>query len=105
MADVRIGVKFCGGCNPGYDRRAAYEDVVRVVAERAELAGAGVVFERAEVGVMYDFLLVIGGCANRCADVSGLVSAAPAVHVWNADGISSAAGLLADRVRSCSLKC
>jgi hypothetical protein len=97
MASLRIGVKFCGGCNPVYERRAAYEDIMRGVTERAERTGAGVDFERAEVGVMYDALLVIGGCASRCADVSGLRSRTPAVHVWNGEGIPSAADLLAER--------
>jgi 4-hydroxybutyrate CoA-transferase len=96
MSDARIGVKYCGGCNAGYDRRAAYEsrrDGVRAGA--AAEYGVEVSFEQAEGGVLYDALLVICGCANRCASISEYESRTKPVCVWNEDGISAAmAGLL-----------
>jgi 4-hydroxybutyrate CoA-transferase len=78
-----VGVKFCGGCNPGYDRRAAYERIRDGVSASMAKAGAEVRFEHAREGVLYDALLVICGCANRCATVTGYRAKAPYVYVCN----------------------
>ena len=53
----QCAVKFCGGCNPGYDRGAAYR---RIKEETKEAA----VFEIAEAGKHYDVLLIIRGCTQ-----------------------------------------
>jgi hypothetical protein len=98
METARIGVKFCGGCNPGYDRRAAYESVCDYVRARAAKERVEVNFERAEAGVPYDALLVICGCANRCANVSEYRSNAPPVYIWREIGIRDAGALLADYI-------
>ena len=58
------GVRYCGGCNPRYDRTA----LVGRLAERCP----NVRFVRAESGREYDALLVVGGCCACCADISGL---------------------------------
>jgi hypothetical protein len=102
MAGARIAVKFCGGCNPGYDRRAAYETIRDDVAVRAASAGNGdeVEFVQAEEGVLYDALLVINGCANRCADVSGLRSKTPPVSLWDEGGIADATSSLAEHIQA-----
>lgn len=56
---MHIGVKFCGGCNPRYDRRAYYEATIKRHPAH--------VFSIAQEGVPYDCLLVIGGCSSCCA--------------------------------------
>ncbi len=56
---MKCGVKFCGGCNPRYDRGQAYRDI------KDELPTID--FEYAEEGKQYDNLLVIGGCTACCA--------------------------------------
>lgn len=56
---MHIGVKFCGGCNPRYDRRAYYESMIKRHPSHA--------FSIAEEGGFYDCLLVIGGCSSCCA--------------------------------------
>ena len=61
---MRIGVKYCGGCNPRYDRVALVE---RIRRERQEDT-----FEGAIPGVCYDQLLVVCGCSAQCADRTGL---------------------------------
>ena len=53
----QCAVKFCGGCNPGYDRGVAYR---RLKEETKEAA----VFEVAEAGKHYDILLIIRGCTQ-----------------------------------------
>ncbi|MDR1292934.1 MAG: hypothetical protein LBJ91_06050 [Clostridiales Family XIII bacterium] len=95
MADARIAVKFCGGCNPGYDRRAAYELIRDGVTADAGRRGDKVSFEQVEEGVLYDALLVICGCANRCASVSGIRSETPPVYVWTQSGAADAISSLA----------
>jgi 4-hydroxybutyrate CoA-transferase len=60
---LKIGVKFCGGCNCHYDRTALvnrfkdkYQDKITV--------------EWANEKEIYDFLLVICGCSRACASYS-----------------------------------
>ena len=59
---MRIGVKYCGGCNPRYDRPAL---VARLKAE----LGGGVdwVSAGAAEDAPLDFVLVVCGCTAACA--------------------------------------
>ena len=50
-------VKFCGGCNPRYDRGAAYQRI------RSELDQA-VSFSLPVEGQHYDILLILRGCTG-----------------------------------------
>ena len=61
---MTVRVRYCGGCNPRFDRVAA---VGRLAAAcpRAALEGA-------EPGRMYDLLLIVGGCPACCAGREGL---------------------------------
>lgn len=52
---LKAAIKFCGGCNPRYDRGQRYEDFKQRLASVAT-------FELPQEGVHYDFLLVIAGC-------------------------------------------
>lgn len=53
----KCAVKFCGGCNPRYDRGAAYRTIAEALADEA-------VFETAKEGTHYDVLLIIRGCTQ-----------------------------------------
>jgi hypothetical protein len=64
-----VGVKYCGGCNPTYDRGAAFREVRRALSEGDGQAGP-IRFVFAADGGSYDVLLVVNGCSNRCADIS-----------------------------------
>lgn len=57
-----FGVKYCGGCNPRYNRTAFFDTVKRHFPE--------VEFQYVQPDVVYDHLLVICGCPSRCADIS-----------------------------------
>lgn len=62
MAVVKtIRIKFCGGCNPAYDRLALAKRVQKLVAaaEGVEMVTDG----------QPDVLVVICGCSCACADV------------------------------------
>ena len=57
-----IGVKFCGGCNPNYDRGALYRMILEAYPDHS--------FETVDENKKYELLLVICGCDRACADVS-----------------------------------
>lgn len=69
-------VKYCGGCNPRYDRSA---EVRRMEARLGEQLPA------AQPGKYYDEVYVICGCPARCADVSPL-SAKTLHYICNETG-------------------
>lgn len=54
------GVRYCGGCNPRYNRGGAFRKIKKHFAGRID-------FQHAEEDVDYDLLLVISGCPNNCA--------------------------------------
>lgn len=56
---MKYGVKFCGGCNPRYDRIRALGTIKDYFGNKAE-------FVTANEAEKYDGLLVIGGCTNCC---------------------------------------
>ncbi len=58
----RVGLKYCGGCNPHYDRIAVAEDLkVRL--------GREIAWASPEAGDL-DLVLAIEGCETACADLS-----------------------------------
>ena len=50
-------VKFCGGCNPRYERGEAYRKIRTALSETA-------VFETPQEGKHYELLLIIRGCTQ-----------------------------------------
>ncbi len=75
-----VGVKFCGGCNPRYDRGKALEAIRNEVQGEAE-------FVIAEEGAAYDHLLVIGGCTNCCASHSQYQAKEGVIKMWDQDHV------------------
>jgi len=55
---LKIGVKFCGGCNPRYDRKAFLKKIEEAKAEY------NFTYNLEEE---YDILLIICGCKSACA--------------------------------------
>ena len=56
---MKYGVKFCGGCNPRYQRKEALTEIEKALKEIVE-------FENVNDEDSYEGLLVIGGCSNCC---------------------------------------
>ena len=50
-------VKFCGGCNPRYDRGEAYRQIGEALSGAAR-------FSLPEDGVHYDVLVILRGCTG-----------------------------------------
>jgi hypothetical protein len=59
---VKVGLKYCGGCNPEYDRVA----LVRCIEESLQGRVKFVSPEGEGVG----FILAVEGCSTACADLS-----------------------------------
>lgn len=62
--EARIGLRYCGGCNPRYDRVAVAKKLMGFFPD--------LTFYPAEAGVPYTAVLVICGCSSRCARVEDL---------------------------------
>ena len=73
------GVKFCGGCNPHYQRGDAFR---RIQADLPEIE-----FEYAEEGVGYDHLLVIGGCTACCPIIEQYTVNGDVLKMWSEDHV------------------
>lgn len=58
---MRIAVKYCGGCNPRYDRPGFRTRLEARLAGRAE-------FVNASAEGPFDLVLVVCGCTAACAD-------------------------------------
>ena len=54
----RLAVKYCGGCNPHFDRVKLVESIL------CELPGLKAV---SYDGTTVDFALVVNGCSRKCA--------------------------------------
>lgn len=64
MDRIEIGVRYCGGCNPRYDRVA--------LVKRLESLLPDLVLAPARPGARYPAVVVACGCPSRCANVSDL---------------------------------
>ncbi len=59
---LKVGIKYCGGCNPGYDRVALADFIQKSLQGSVEF----VPLENAAI----DIVLAIEGCKTCCADLS-----------------------------------
>ena len=74
---MNIGVKYCGGCNPRYNRTKFFQ-TVKQGCENIE-------FQYVQPDVVYEHLLVICGCPSKCADISAIQVAGETIKVSEAD--------------------
>ncbi|MGN0363266.1 MAG: 3-hydroxyacyl-ACP dehydratase FabZ family protein [Bilifractor sp.] len=63
---MRIGIRYCGGCNPRYDR-------VKAVERLKVLLPDAVIEHLTGDGTAYDAVVLAEGCPNQCADVGDLL--------------------------------
>ena len=59
---LKVGIKYCGGCNPDYDRVALF----KMIEERLKGKIKFVFPEGADINLV----LVIEGCKTACADLT-----------------------------------
>jgi hypothetical protein len=65
----RVGVKYCGGCNPTYDRVKRVEMLVGALKECIEVVS----YEEAP----FELLLIVNGCQKACVDREAVRSLCP----------------------------
>jgi hypothetical protein len=58
---LKIRIKYCGGCNPRYDRVALVKQIEERLSGKAALVGA-------EVNGI-SLVLAVEGCSTACADL------------------------------------
>lgn len=58
---VKIGVKFCGGCQSKYDRGNLYKKIKEDFKN--------ICYDYVSEDEVYDYLLVISGCHIKCAGI------------------------------------
>lgn len=63
---MKLGIKYCGGCNSWYDRTLAAQGLIERV--KADLP-VETTYDTEEACQVW---LVLCGCASACADTSGL---------------------------------
>ncbi len=54
---MNVGIKFCGGCNPRYDRVRFFKILERSTPHT---------YSHACEEVIYDCLIIINGCTSAC---------------------------------------
>lgn len=64
---MKIGIKYCGGCNPTYDR-------TDVVTRLKKLGGQCYSIEMAKQGIVYDIVVILCGCTKACVSHQNIES-------------------------------
>lgn len=60
VSPLRIGIKYCGGCNPGYDRAALATKIQRALSEEVLLV---------DPEDDPHWIIAMQGCPTACADI------------------------------------
>lgn len=59
---MKIGIKYCGGCNPMYDRNALYEHAKGKYSNKYTFHFANSIND-------FDCIWVISGCKRQCVNI------------------------------------
>lgn len=65
MKKINIGIKYCGGCNPRFDRKSVVHSLNHSIDSDFQ-------FTQTDSLDSADIILLIGGCPNCCIDTSQL---------------------------------
>ena len=61
---LKVGIKYCGGCNPYYDRVALVKWIADRLAGKVEI----VPLDHGRI----DLVVAVEGCTTACADLSSV---------------------------------
>lgn len=86
---MNIGVKYCGGCNPHYDRAAVLNKLMKQFKDDK--------FEYAKKNNNYDAVIIINGCSRACSDHSSLKSRLK-IFIDSEEGYIKASNILKQEV-------
>ena len=87
---MKCGVRFCGGCNPRYDRGEALKEI------KDRLKDSDIEFKITTEDEQYDDLLIIGGCTNCCAGYDQFPWSGKVRKMWAAEHIEKIINELRD---------
>lgn len=73
-------IKYCGGCNPRYDRGELVNKLKKHFDSKIE-------FDTAKENTEYDGLIVIGGCTNCCPSYLHYNTKTEPILIWDQDNI------------------
>lgn len=73
---MEIGIRYCGGCNASYDRKAFITNLIE------DLDGTHN-FEIAKESKEYDYLILVCGCLNCCVSHEKYISKYSKIFVKN----------------------
>ena len=62
--EVKMGLRYCGGCNPRYDRVA--------LVKQLQQSLPGIRFELADADADHAAVLLVCGCSAQCVGISDL---------------------------------
>lgn len=85
---MKCGVKFCGGCNPRFERGEVYRSLKKEI-ERID-------FSHADEENQYDILLVIGGCQSCCASYEQYDVKGDIYKIWDLSQVDAVREKLAE---------
>lgn len=63
----KIGIKYCGGCNPKYNRKEEVSKLIEAFKDEY-------IFENISLDSIYHSIIVVCGCENRCVNSEQLSS-------------------------------
>lgn len=81
-----IGIKYCGGCNPFYNRARRVEKFRKDNPEHEYVNSAE--------DTVCDYWMVVCGCGRRCADIKNLNARKKVVLLWDEESFQMLQGEL-----------
>jgi len=88
----KVGLLFCGGCNPYFDRAKLYEDVRTKFSAICD-------FESYQGDQKYDIVLLINGCSSECLMESDYAADLVVLHDRNYTDFKNVIQSALDRVK------
>ena len=89
---MKCGIKFCGGCNPRYERGEASRKIQKDCSE--------IDFSHANEDETDDHLLVIGGCPACCASYLQYAVEGDVIKMWDWSHIENVEKALSERQKA-----
>ncbi len=71
-----VGIKFCGGCNPRYNRG-------KILNQLREDFKNTITFETASESQLYEGLIVLCGCSSCCASYDNFKTNRKPILIWD----------------------
>ncbi|MCY6959763.1 hypothetical protein [Clostridium brassicae] len=84
---MKVGVKYCGGCNPRYDRTSFIDKLKNEVKFDLDIQGAS-------EDNFYDVVLILCGCTSACVNHDNLKGKYGKIVVVSQDNYNKVLDLL-----------